>query len=253
MARVKMTAKEKKDNKEFFEALRLMAAERGIPEEFIAEKIADAIVVAARKDYGGSDIVTCIIDPENEVFSVVARKQIVDEVEDPFTQISREDATAYDPKSVKEDYIDIKIDPKKFGRVVAQNSKNNFRQGVREAEKGQVLAEFQSHNRELVTALVERIDPKTGKTRYLQISNGAATTTSEAEATSVAQVFVVYRKRDYVPIKADNKTYWDTFKSGYSFYSTIDDSPINYSIKPDLLVGCYMQATGPDDNSITAE
>ena len=82
------------------------------------------------------------------------------------------------------------------------------------------------------------IDPK-GKTRYLQISNGAATTTSEAEATKVAQVFVVYRKRDYVPIKAaTGRTYWETFKSGYSFYSTIDDSPINYSTQSDLLVDC---------------
>ena len=98
------------------------------------------------------------------------------------------------------------------------------------------------------------IDPKTGKTRYLQISNGAATTTSEAEATSVAQVFVVYRKRDYVPIKAaTSKTYWETFKSGYSFYSIADNSQINYSTLPDLLVGCYRQGTGADDNSITAE
>ena len=97
------------------------------------------------------------------------------------------------------------------------------------------------------------IDPKTGDTRYLKLSNGAATTASKAEATKVAQVFVVYRKRDYVPIKAGSKTYWDAFKSGYSFYSTIDDSPINYSTKPDLLVGCYRQGTGADDNSITAE
>ena len=97
------------------------------------------------------------------------------------------------------------------------------------------------------------IDPKTGETRYLKLSNGAATTSSEAEATKVAQVFVVYRKRDYVPIKASSKTYWDAFKSGYSFYSTIDDSTINYSTKSDLLVGCYRQATGADDNSITAE
>ena len=82
MAR-RMTAKEKKDNKEFFEALRLMEEERGIPKEFIAEKIADAIVVAARKDYGGNDIVSCIIDTENEVFSVTARTERVDEVEDP--------------------------------------------------------------------------------------------------------------------------------------------------------------------------
>ena len=149
------TSKAKTDNnKEFFEALRLMEEERGIPREFIAEKIADAITVAARKDYGGEDIVSCVIDTEKEIFSVTARKTIVDEVTDPYTEISKEDAAAIDPSSLEHGFIDIKLDPRKFGRVVAQNSKNNFRQGVREAERGQVLAEFQSHNRELVTAVV---------------------------------------------------------------------------------------------------
>ena len=174
MAKIKMTAKEKKDNKEFFEALKLMEEERGIPREFIAEKIADAIIVAARKDYGGNDIVSCNIDTENEIFLVVAKKEIVEVVEDPFTQISVEEAKAIDPKSLEEGFINIKLDPKKFGRIVAQNSKNNFRQGVREAEKGQVLAEFQSHNRELVTAVVERIDPKTGNA-ILTIGHSEAT------------------------------------------------------------------------------
>ncbi len=170
----KMTAKEKKDNKEFFEALNLMEQERGIPKEFIAEKIADAIIVAARKDYGDNNTVSCTIDPEKEIFLVTARKEIVDTVENPYTQISKEDAAAIDPSSVEEGFINIKLDPKKFGRIVAQNSKNNFRQGVREAEKGQTLAEFQSHNRELVTAIVERIDPKTGNA-ILTIGNNEAT------------------------------------------------------------------------------
>lgn len=170
----RMTAKEKKDNKEFFEALKLMEEERGIPREFIADKISEAIVVAARKDYGGSDIVSCTIDTENEVFTVTARKEIVDEVENPFTQISKEDAAQIDAKSINDGFIDIKLDTKKFGRIVAQNSKNNFRQGVREAEKGQVLAEFQSRNRELVTAVVERVDPKTGNA-ILTIGHSEAT------------------------------------------------------------------------------
>lgn len=170
----RMIAKEKKDNKEFFEALNLMEQERGIPKEFIAEKISEAIVVAARKDYGGNDIVSCNIDTEKEVFTVTARKEIVDEVEDPFTQISKEDAAAIDAKSVANGFIDIKLDPKKFGRIVAQNSKNNFRQGVREAERGQALAEFKSHNRELVTAVVERVDNVTGNA-ILTIGKNEAT------------------------------------------------------------------------------
>ena len=98
------------------------------------------------------------------------------------------------------------------------------------------------------------IDSNTGETRYLKLTNGVVITAPQEQAASLAQVFVVYRKRDYVPIKiATSKTYWDTFKSGYSFYSTDDDSQINYSKQPDLLVGCYRQATGANDNSITAE
>lgn len=98
------------------------------------------------------------------------------------------------------------------------------------------------------------IDSNTGEPRYLKLTNGVVITVPQEQAARLAQVFVVYRKRDYVPIKvAAGETYWETFKSGYSFYSTIDGSPINYSTRPDLLVGCYRQATGADDNSITAE
>lgn len=166
--------KAKNDNKEFFKALSQMEAERGIPKEFIAEKIAEAIVVAARKDYGGNDIVSCNIDTVNEVFTCVARKTIVDEVTDRYTEISKEEAAQIDPNSLEDGFIDIKLDPKKFGRVVAQNSKNNFRQGVREAERDQVLSEFQSHNRELITAVVQRVDPKTGNA-ILTIGHNEAT------------------------------------------------------------------------------
>ena len=159
---------------EFFAALEMMEEERGIPKEFIAEKIADAIVVAARKDYGGNEIVSCVIDCENKIFSVTARKTVVDEVLDPYTEISKEDAAAIDPNSIENGFVDIKLDTRKFGRVVAQNSKNNFRQGVRDAERGQTLAEFQSKTRELVTAVVQKIDPKTGNA-ILTIGHSEAT------------------------------------------------------------------------------
>lgn len=174
MAKTKITAKEKKDMKEFFEALRQMERERGIPREEIAQNFAEAITVACRKDYGGNDIVVCDIDTGNETFEVFAKKEIVKEVENPFTQISEEEAKKIDSKSLKDGFIKIKIDPKKFGRIIAQNSKNNFRQGVRAAEKNQILADFQSKNRELVSALIERIDPKTGNA-ILTIGHNEAT------------------------------------------------------------------------------
>lgn len=139
-----------------------MEEEKGVPQEYLAEKIANAIVVALRKDYGGRDIVTCTIDIERSVFAVTVRKEVVDEVEDPYSQITREQAAKIDSKAVENGFVDIKLDTKQFGRIVAQTAKHVIRQGIREAEHGQTLAEFQSHNRELLTAVVQQIDAKTG-------------------------------------------------------------------------------------------
>ena len=50
MARGKKTAKPVDNNAEFFTALKLMEEERGIPQQFIAEKIADAISKNSTKD-----------------------------------------------------------------------------------------------------------------------------------------------------------------------------------------------------------
>ena len=56
------------NTKEFFEALRVMESEKGIPAEFIAEKISTAIVTAVKKEYGGREIVFCDIDCEKHKF-----------------------------------------------------------------------------------------------------------------------------------------------------------------------------------------
>ena len=152
----------KKDTKEFFAALKIMEEERGVPQVYLAEKISNAIVVALRKDYGTNDNVKCTIDPEKMIFSVVVRKDIVDVVEDPATQITRDEAVALDSRAVENGFVEIKLDTKQFGRIVAQTAKHVIRQGIREAERGQTLAEFQNRNRELLTAVIQRIDPKTG-------------------------------------------------------------------------------------------
>lgn len=70
----------------------------------------------------------------------------------------------------------------------------------------------------------------------------------------VSQVFMVYHKQDYTPITHETvaKNYWDTFKNGYNFYNKSDDSQVDYTKTSDLLIGCYSQASGPDDTSVAA-
>ncbi len=163
MARAKKVKETEIDiTAEIFDALEMMAEESGIPAGYLADKIRTAIITAAKKDYGSRDVVFCEMDIENRVFKVYVRKTVVNEIEDEYTQILIDDALNVDKNAMVGEFVDIPLETRKFGRIVAQNAKHVIRQGVKEAERGQTFEEFQSRNKELVTAVVQRIDPKTG-------------------------------------------------------------------------------------------
>lgn len=163
----------KKMNKEFFEAVELMEKEKGIQAEYLYEKISNAIVVAVRKDYNGKDVVVCNIDPEKKEMRVFLRKNIVEEIEDEDTDILVEDAKEYREDAKAGETLEIDLDTMKFGRIAAQTAKHVIRQGIKEAERGQVIREFQSKSKDLVTAKVSRIDPINGNVT-LEIGKGTA-------------------------------------------------------------------------------
>ena len=73
-----------------------------------------------------------------------------------------EEAARYVKNPKVGDVVDIQLETKQFGRIAAQTAKHVIRQGIREAERGQQMQEFQRRNQELVTALVTRVDPKSG-------------------------------------------------------------------------------------------
>ena len=156
------------ENTEFFEALRLLEKEKGIPMEFMFERISAAIVVAVKRGYNGNDDVVVNMDPNKNQFEVFLRKEVVDDTLpegktlDPDRQIFLSDARKLDPTVGAGDKVSIKLETKQFGRIGAQAAKHVIRQGIREVERGQVMQEFQNRNQELVSAVVERIDPRTG-------------------------------------------------------------------------------------------
>ena len=118
---------------EVFEALSLLEKERGIPVDFMLDKIKKAILTACKSSYNGNDDAIINMNPDTGVFEVYLQKTVVEEVED-----------------------------KLFGRIAAQTARNIIRQGIRDGERGQMMQEFQSRHQELVTATVERIDPRSG-------------------------------------------------------------------------------------------
>ena len=145
-------------NAEFFEALALLEKEKGISVEYLCEKIENAIAIAIRRDYIGTEDVKVVIDPETRTFDVAIRKLVVEEVEDTANQILIDKALKYNKKAQLGDIVDIPLETKEFGRIAAQTAKHVIKQGIREAERGQVLKEFQSREHEIITATVVSTD-----------------------------------------------------------------------------------------------
>lgn len=150
------------DNRELFEALALLEKERGIPADYMLSQIQKAIVIACKNTYGGNEDVNIIMDKETGNFEVYLLKTVVEELEDPDFEIILEKAREIDPTAAVGDKVGIELNPKQFGRIAVQTSRSIIRQGIRDGEKGQMLQEFQSRVQELVTATVERVDPRTG-------------------------------------------------------------------------------------------
>ena len=160
-----------KDIVEFFEALKLLAKEKGIEVEYLLDRIQAAIIVAVKKDFGGKDNIIVVMNPETHEFYVALRKTVVEEVEDPDEQLTLDQAKQYDKRAKIGKVIDIKLEPKQFGRIAAQSAKHVIRQGIREAEKNQQVLEFQRRNQELVTATITRVDPRSGAAT-IQVGKG---------------------------------------------------------------------------------
>ena len=160
-----------KDIVEFFEALKLLAKEKGIDVDYLLERISNAIVVAVKKDFGGKENIFVVMNPETNEFSVTIRKAVVEEVTDPDEELTLDQALQYTKRAKIGKTIDIKLDPKRFGRIAAQSAKHVIRQGIREAEKNQQVLEFQRRKQELVTAVVTRVDPRSGAAT-IQVGKG---------------------------------------------------------------------------------
>jgi transcription termination factor NusA len=159
MARKK--APEVNPNEEFFIALQLLEKEKGIPADFMLDKIKKAITTACKNNYG-NDNVDIEIDMDKGVFNVFLKKEVKEEVENPNREINIDKAKDINPLAEIDGFVGLKLDTKQFGRVAAQTARNIIRQGIRDSERGQMMQEFQSKQQELVSGLVERIDPRSG-------------------------------------------------------------------------------------------
>ena len=160
-------------NAEFFEAVEDIEREKGIPREYMFDKITQAMLAAFRKDhpeYEGD--VQVLLDEHAKRIQLIENKTVVDDVYEPYTEIDLADAKKVVKTARLGDVIAVPVEPKNFGRIAAQAAKQVIIQGIREAERGLVYDEFTSKEHELLTGVVSRIDPRTGSAT-IKISSNA--------------------------------------------------------------------------------
>ena len=148
-------------NKEFINAIDDLVKEKGISKDVLIEAIESALVSAYKKNYGTSQNVRVNIDREDGDVDVLMRRDVVEEVEDEFTQISLDEALEIDPRYEVGDVVEYQVTPKDFGRIAAQTAKQVVVQRIREAERGMIFDNYIDRQGELITGVVQRISNDT--------------------------------------------------------------------------------------------
>jgi N utilization substance protein A len=148
-------------NKEFIFAMDALEKEREISKDLLIEAIESALVSAYKKNYGTSQNVRVNIDREQGDIDVFMRKDVVEEVADPFVEVSLEEARAIDPEYELGDVIEYQVTPKDFGRIAAQTAKQVVVQRIREAERGMIFEDYVNRQSEIVTGVIHRISNET--------------------------------------------------------------------------------------------
>ncbi len=143
-------------NIEFLHALDDIASEKDISKDILLEAIETALESAYKKDFGSKDNAEVKIDQNSGEVRVIARKDVVEEVENKNSEISLEHAQDIDPKLDIGDVAEIEITPDNFGRIAAQTAKQVVMQRIREAERDVIYDHYKQKEGEFITGTIQR-------------------------------------------------------------------------------------------------
>ena len=150
---------------EIFASLRELEKLKGIPVDYMVERLKQALANAYRKDREDHRDVPAdnvVVNLDEHGLSIHLVKTAVEEVEDTALEIQLDAARRYNPAVQPGEPVNIPVDYQKFGRIAAQTAKQVVIQGIREAERGVMYESYSSKAQELLTGTVTKIVPATG-------------------------------------------------------------------------------------------
>lgn len=145
-------------NSEIVEAFSQIAREKNIAKDELNLIIEDIFKMMVKKKYGTSDNFDVIVNLDKATIEIYQTKQVVEDVEDPVTQISVEQAKKSEPDmNAGDDFVEV-ISPASFGRRLIISARQALNQKIREIEHKMILEEFGNRVGEIVVGEIRQIN-----------------------------------------------------------------------------------------------
>ncbi len=144
---------------------------KGFAPEVIFESLEAALLQAYRKEPSSNPDAYVELNRETGEYKVMAKKEVVEAVETPETQISLEDARQQSLRFEIGDVVEMNVTPANFGRSAAHTAKQMLIQRLKEAERSVVFEEYFSREGDIITGIIERVE---GKNVYINLGKTEA-------------------------------------------------------------------------------
>jgi len=138
------------------DAIRGLVHDRGIPEELVRKTIEDFLLAAYKKKYGTVENAVVRFNDDGSEVSLFSQKKIVEEVEDPVTEIELSEALEYNEECEVGDELLIEVNPKSFDRIAVQSAKQKAKQTIKEIQKDTLYSEFKEKEGEMIIGYYQR-------------------------------------------------------------------------------------------------
>ena len=133
-----------------------VAREKSIERDEVLEAMEQAISKAGRAKYGHEHDIRAEIDRKTGEVRLRRYREVIDEVENEFTQIRTKDAQVSESEIEPGQFIVEDLPPIDLGRIAAQTAKQVIVQKVREAERKRQYQEYKDRVGEIVNGIVKR-------------------------------------------------------------------------------------------------
>ena len=143
---------------EIITALRELASQKQLDRDELVDLLRDGIHAALVKRHGPNVRAEIEVDDAEGTIHVTVLKDVVEEVEDPGSQVTLEEARWEDSGFEVGDVLEEEVPFEAFGRLAVQAAKQRIIQRVREGERSRIRDEFGHKVGELVSGEVQQIE-----------------------------------------------------------------------------------------------